>query len=745
MATLRTVSRAISLSTDPAKSRSSANIFATEPTSGSQARSRGSLYVVTESEGDSPEERAYCRLVADSIRVEYFRDTTQELDQALSHGIDRGNARMLKDDRLPPEGARPIVAMTCMAIRDGELAVAQTLPVQAYIGTQTGIALLPDPPFWESGRAGFAPSQCIGHSPLVSYELYTAKLSAGDIVTVCSSALAQSLTTERLEEWTTKGETRPLTQGMRTQYLRSDTEPAYALVVQAKPDARERASSPLDDEAKGRTAPRLPFQGASPVGDVLSRLGRGADSSAPPRSPSAASGAPLPRSGASGALSPRGAAGGSPPARTAPAGRRAGPPESRASTQRQDIRATANRRLVAGLIAGVVVLLVLLLLVKGVQRIQTAREHSAYLQLSGQVDQLLTQAAQQSDPAAANSTLQQAQDLVKRQQGGLTQADAAALTARIGQRQDALSKASRLGNVKLLVNLSTDPLAQLAQIVVQGPNLFILDTGGHRVLKVPAAGGPALAAMSAGIKVGSDTIQPLVAITATATGVLAVDSSNAVWSFDASNNQIRRVAMPGANAWGEIRAITNYRNDLYVLDGKLSRVWRYTPQGNGYSTPTDYFPAAAPAAVPSPTATVGRGTPTPTPAPTATPVPPPDLLHSVDLSVDGNVYILQSNGQVLKYTNGLPQPFPETGLVGSMPSPSHIEASLSDSSVYVVDPSGTRLVRFSTSGVFQRQYLLPTNAPSALTGIQSATIDAAHGLVYLISAKTVAVATLPNQ
>jgi hypothetical protein len=80
-----------------------------------------------------------------------------------------------------------------------------------------------------------------------------------------------------------------------------------------------------------------------------------------------------------------------------------------------------------------------------------------------------------------------------------------------------------------------------------------------------------------------------------------------------------------------------------------------------------------------------------------------------------------------------------------MPSPSHINASATDGSVYVVDPSGKRLVRFSATGQFAHQYLLPPDAPKALTGIQSAEVDPAQGLVYFVSDKAVAVATLPNQ
>lgn len=729
MPALHTTSRTISLSTDPALNRATANIFINEPTSGSLARSKGSLYIVTESQADSAAERAYCRLVSDSVRGEYYRDPTQELDLALSRGMDRGVAKMLKDERLPPPGERPVVALTCIAVRDGDVAIAQTLPVQTYIGTRTGIALVPDPPFWENERLEAAPATFYGHGPRLEYQLYSAKLTDGDIVAVCSSALAQSLTTDRLEQWLTGGETRLLSQGLRTQYLRSDTEPAYALVIQARPDVREKATSPVQDEVRVQAGKRSLLSGRLPLDGVRARFGLAGGSVRP--------GAGRGANGGDAARRPAGSA----------SHRTVGAGSGLSATTRRTARPTrgaANRRLLAIIGLLIVAIVLLFLLAKGFQRFQAGREHAAFLHASSQVDGLLTSAAQQKDPAAAATTLTQAQDLINSEAGQLTPPDVATLRTRVTQRQDQLNKAVRLANLKLLADLSADPLAQLAQVAVQGGSAYILDTGGKRVLKVPVGGGPPVAAISANIKVGADTIQPLVAITSTQTGVMAVDSQNALWAFDASNNQIRRVPVPGSDAWGEIRAMTTYRNDLYVLDTKLSRIWRYTPLGSGYGTPADYFAVSRPAA-PAATAIPQRGKPTATPAPIPTATPLPDLLHSVDLSVDGSVYLLQSDGSVLKYTNGVRQPFPETGLVGTMPSPSHVIASVSDSSVYVVDPSGQRIVRFSAGGQFQRQYLLPPDKPKAITGIQSAEVDAAQGLVYFVSDKAVAVATLPNQ
>ncbi len=725
MAALRTVSRTVTLTANAARSRAESNVFVNEPTSGSLARAKGSLYIVTETEGDTAVERGFCRLVADCIRSEYYRDPAQGLAEALSRGVERGNFKMLKDERLPPPEQRPAMAVTCLAIRDGELAIVQTLPVQAYIGNHDGVALVPDPPVWETDGAELTRAFYMGYASQVRYHLYSHKLGNGDLVAVCSSSLAQSLGMERLERWLTGGQLPALAQGIRANYLRAEQEPAYALLIQTRPDVRETAA-PSTGEGQGRVRPGSAATTSGPVTGWIARLtGR--------TEQAAETGRGRPET----ATRPDGRTDAGTPPRTGP---RAG-----TAAQRVGLRSRQQRLMLAALMAVIVIIILVLLAVKGVQRFQGGREHSAYLQTSAQVDNLLASAAQQSDPTAAAATLSQAKNVLSASSARLDSADRLALSGRIQQREDQLVKASRLTQVKLLVNLSGDRQAQLSQIALEGDNLYMLDTGGHRVLKATTGGGRLVAAISASSVVGQDLIQPLVAIAAIPGGVLAVDSRNTVWSFNAGTNQVRRVSVPGSDTWGEVRAITTYNNELYVLDSRLGHVWRYSPQGDGYSTPVDYFPAApaAGAARPTPLPTVRPGTPTP--APTATPAPPPDLAHSVGIVVDGSLYMLQSSGDVLKYTNGLPQAFPETGLVGSLTSPSEVTTSPQDSSLYVVDPAGKRIVRFTKDGVFQRQYLLPTDAPAALTGIQGAAVDIGRHQVYLLSDKAVAMATLPNQ
>lgn len=712
MPSLRTTSRVLSLTADPARSRAESNIFINEPTSGSLARSKGSLYIVTETEGDTPGERAYCRLIADCIRSEYYRDPTQELDDAVSRGMQRGNAKMLKDERIPPPEARPVAAVTCLAIRDDELAAAQTLPVQTYIGSSKGIALVPDPPFWEEEAPEFSRSVFIGHGMQVQFQLYTAKLGTGDLVAVCSSALGRSLSIERLERWLTSGEPRQLTQGLRANYLAADQEPAYALVIQTQPDMREKATTPLSDGAA---------EAGAPLAGVLGRLRR-------------PDGAPAARGAGPAGAARRGAAG-------AATGRRSG----------RERAALDARRLLLWLVLLLIVIAIIVLAIKGVQHFQAGRQHSAFVQASAQIDTMLAAAAQQQDPAAAATVLKQAETTASQDAAGLNAADGAALVGKVQAREDALVKASRFVAPKLLVDLSGDQQAELSQVVVQGDNIYMLDTGGKRVLKVTTASRTPLAVISAATTVGQDMVQPLVAIAPTPGGVLAVDSRNTLWAFDAGNNRLRRVNVPSSDSWGEVRAIATYKNELYVLDTKLNRIWRYTQQGDGYGPPSDYFAAASAqaAAAATPAATVtptrSRVTATVTPAATVTPPPAPDLRHSVDLAVDGSLYVLQSDGSVLKFTNGLPQPFSESGLVAKMPGPSQIIANPDDSSVYVVDPSGKRLVRFSKDGAFERQYLLPPDAPLPLRDLLGVAMAGPQGALYLLGDKALGVAALPNQ
>jgi len=75
------------------------------------------------------------------------------------------------------------------------------MPVQAYIGNHDGVALVPDPPVWETDGAELTRAFYMGYASQVRHHLYSHKLGNGDLVAVCSSSLAQSPRQARLGRW----------------------------------------------------------------------------------------------------------------------------------------------------------------------------------------------------------------------------------------------------------------------------------------------------------------------------------------------------------------------------------------------------------------------------------------------------------------------------------------------------------------------------------------------------------------
>ena len=75
-------------------SNSSDAVLVTEPTTGSKARTKGSLYLIVTSRATGGRTREACRLVADTIRREYYYDESAGIPIVLEKAIRAANRRL---------------------------------------------------------------------------------------------------------------------------------------------------------------------------------------------------------------------------------------------------------------------------------------------------------------------------------------------------------------------------------------------------------------------------------------------------------------------------------------------------------------------------------------------------------------------------------------------------------------------------------------------------------------------------
>jgi hypothetical protein len=163
-------------------------------------------------------------------------------------------------------------------------------------------------------------------------------------------------------------------------------------------------------------------------------------------------------------------------------------------------------------------------------------------------------------------------------------------------------------------------------------------------------------------------------------------------------------------------AVGSYAGHVYILDGKVGLLWRYTNTGTQYSRGVSMID-----------------------------VNKFDIKRSVSFAIDGSVYFLRSNGEVLKFHGGRQ----ETGFsLTDLPpvaekfiQPLQIITNETFPSIYVLDAGATsspwssaRILEFTKNGTFVRQFAFPPE----FTKIRAFDINPKEKKLWVLNDKTVA-------
>jgi hypothetical protein len=123
-------------------------VLVVEPTVGSQARSKGHLYLLVTSMVPGARAREATRLVAAAIRHEYYYDESAGIRVCVVKAILAANKRLAhareRSSLGHGEGLAPI-GVGIAVVRDHELYVATVGPAEAYLSRGARLSTLPDP------------------------------------------------------------------------------------------------------------------------------------------------------------------------------------------------------------------------------------------------------------------------------------------------------------------------------------------------------------------------------------------------------------------------------------------------------------------------------------------------------------------------------------------------------------------------------------------------------------------------
>ncbi len=164
------------------------------------------------------------------------------------------------------------------------------------------------------------------------------------------------------------------------------------------------------------------------------------------------------------------------------------------------------------------------------------------------------------------------------------------------------------------------------------------------------------------------------------------------------------VAEIGEVEWGKIVDAVGFSSNLYLLDGTSEgQIYKYLGVKSGLSSQRSYLTGES-----------------------------YDLSEAVSMAIDGSVWVLFSDGTIVKYVRGVKDAFVVAGLDQDFQEPIKIFTTPEVDNLYVLDRKATRVVVISKTGEYQAQYRWP-----GIAGVGDLVVSEDLGKIYLLTGEKV--------
>lgn len=175
-------------------------------------------------------------------------------------------------------------------------------------------------------------------------------------------------------------------------------------------------------------------------------------------------------------------------------------------------------------------------------------------------------------------------------------------------------------------------------------------------------------------------------------------NNNSFIKLDTSTNTLSNINVEMPASPEEISGASNFNNRIYLLSPQKNQIFRFTQKSNTidslYSWVTDKT----------------------------------DLSSAVDISIDGNIFILQKNGEILKFLSGAKQDFSLEKISPSFEEASKLYVSPNLDFIYILEKKNNRLAIFNKKGDFILQY-----KSDKLSDIKDFAVNEVAKKIYLLN------------
>ncbi|PIZ00303.1 hypothetical protein COY62_03285 [bacterium (Candidatus Howlettbacteria) CG_4_10_14_0_8_um_filter_40_9] len=242
------------------------------------------------------------------------------------------------------------------------------------------------------------------------------------------------------------------------------------------------------------------------------------------------------------------------------------------------------------------------------------------------------------------------------------------LLAKINGKLDAAMGIIKVSDT--LSDLSKVEAKNTTGIVTVGTSLYTIDSENGTVYAVDIENG------EASVVLDSPDIEGKV------TAITRIDETNSiailtdkpqVYTFDTKTKDFSKANISG-EGWEKGVDIASFSTNLYVVSKDDKDIYKHIKTTGGYGKKVSYLKDASAA----------------------------QLSDVVSIAIDGSVYVLKANGNVLKFTSGSPKDFSITGLPEALNDPKKIFTALGVKGIFIVN--GDKVIRVDEKSVFVNQF-----------------------------------------
>lgn len=174
--------------------------------------------------------------------------------------------------------------------------------------------------------------------------------------------------------------------------------------------------------------------------------------------------------------------------------------------------------------------------------------------------------------------------------------------------------------------------------------------------------------------------------------------SGSVIKLDNETEEISNLSINLPTGLKNIIAATSFNNRLYLLDNQNSQIYRLSKTADGFTKRDNWIKEKT------------------------------DLTKAVDISIDGYVYILKNDGQVLKYLKGREENFALESIEPPFQNATKIIVSPELEYIYILEPTNKRLAIFNKTGKFLIQY-----QSDKFTDLKDFAVDEKNKKIYFLN------------